>query len=79
MAGAKLDQSPDVRKRRYTELVESRTITRRRATVAATLGLLTGRLGVSADTNVRVQVQLGTEPGWGNRADPSVKHLPRSS
>jgi hypothetical protein len=56
MARAKSDQSPDVGKRRYTELVESRAITRRRAAAAATLGLLTRRLGLSAETNGRVQV-----------------------
>jgi hypothetical protein len=56
MAGAKLDQSPDVVKRRYTERMESGAITRRHAAAAATLGLLAGRLGLSAETNGRVQV-----------------------
>lgn len=54
--GAKLDQSPDVCNRRYTERMESGAITRRHAAAAATLGLLAGRLGLSAETNGRVQV-----------------------
>ena len=56
MAGATFDQSPDAGNRRYTERMESGAITRRRAAAAVTLGLLTGRLGLSASTNARVKV-----------------------
>lgn len=41
---------------RYTELVELAAITRRRAAAAATLGLLTGRLGLTASEDVRVKI-----------------------